>query len=468
MDLKSQPLEEAARRAADLFLQIYRGLEERPVVPTTGREALREAFNGTLTDEGVGLIRALDDFQRLVLPASMGTPHPLYLGLINSSPLPGAALADLLISSLNNNGGAFHQSPAMTACEQEVVRAFTSLFQLPPETDGMFLPGGTLANLQGILLARTHASDEGAKGHLRLYTSEAAHFSVSRSATVVGIAPAAIVAIPTEGRGEMSVRALADRIQQDRREGQRPFAVVATAGTTGTGAVDPLAELAQLCRQEGLWLHVDACYGGALMLVPALRPRLAGIEQADSIAIDPHKWFFIPVTAGLLLNRHPKVAQRAFEATASSYIPGDGAVDAWRRGIPTTRRSSGFAVWMGLRAHGWRTIREAVERNIALMRLLEELLAKQGFRILPQGELSIACARWEPPGFDGERVDRLQEAISREVIGSGQAWFSTVRHQARTWLRFNLVNLYTREHHIHKLASIVLGTAKRLTNSVVP
>ncbi len=285
---------------------------------------------------------------------------------------------------------------------------------------------------------------------------------MTRSATVAGIAPPDIVAIATARRGAINVRALGDRIHQDRREGATPFAVVATAGTTGTGAIDPLVELADLCREERLWLHVDACYGGALMLVPALRARLAGIERADSIAIDPHKWFFIPVTAALFLTRHAKLAQQAFETTTGSYIPGDGQVDAWRRGIPTTRRSSGFAVWMGLRAHGWRTIRETVERNIALMRLLEELLAKEGFQILADGELSIACARWEPPGLDAEKSDRLQEAISREVIASGQAWFSTVRHQGRTWLRFNLVNLHTREHHIHKLASLLLSTARRL------
>src|SRR5260370_35417665 len=143
MELSNEPLEEAAHRTAELFLQIYRGLEERPVVPATSREALRKTFNETLTDEGVGLLSALDEFQRLVLPASMGTPHPLYLGLINSSPLPAAALADLLISALNNNGGAFHQPPALPAREQEVVRALAHPFHLPKATDAMSPPVGS-------------------------------------------------------------------------------------------------------------------------------------------------------------------------------------------------------------------------------------------------------------------------------------------------------------------------------------
>ena len=143
-DLNAVELEEAANKAAGLFVRIYRDLEQRPVAPAVNRAALRQTLAGKLTEHGVGLVRALEDFESLVLPGSMGTPHPLYLGLVNSSPLPGAALADLLISSLNNNGGAFHQSPAMTTCEEELAREFSRLFGMS-QADGMFLPGGTFA-----------------------------------------------------------------------------------------------------------------------------------------------------------------------------------------------------------------------------------------------------------------------------------------------------------------------------------
>jgi aromatic-L-amino-acid decarboxylase len=454
-------LEEAAAKAAALFVSIYRGLEERPVAPPTDRAALRATIAGTVADEGVGLVRALEDFERWVLPASMGTPHPLYLGLVNSSPLPGAALADLLISSLNNNGGAFHQSPAMTTCEEELVRAFAALFGMTG-ADGMFLPGGTFATLQAIVLARVRATGGPARPGLRLYTSEAAHFSVARSAMVAGIAAEDVVSIPVSGRGAMDVAALGRRVDRDREQGATPFAVVATAGTTATGALDPLADIAAICREQKLWLHVDACYGGAAMLRERMRARFAGIDRADSIAIDPHKWFFIPVTAALLLTVHRDVAQRAFATTAGSYIPTGGEPDAWQRGIPTTRRSSGLAVWMALRAHGWRTVRAAVESNIELTRLLEKLLAERGFRVLEGGELSIACARWEPSDLPEEAVDRLQDAITRDVVSSGKAWFSTTRHGDRTWLRFNMVNLYTRARHVRGLADLLAATARRL------
>ena len=456
-------LEEAAAKTAAMFVSIYRELEERPVAPPTDRKTLRATIAGTVREEGVGLTQALAEFEQWLLPASMGTPHPLYLGLVNSSPLPAAALADLLISSLNNNGGAFHQSPAMTTCEDELVAAFAHMFGIDG-ADGMFLPGGTFATLQAIVLARVRATAGPARSGLRLYTSEAAHFSVARTAMVAGLAAEDLVSVPSLGRGEMDVNALERHIGRDRERGMTPFAVVATAGTTATGALDPLKDIASLCRQQNLWFHVDACYGGAAILLESMRARFAGIDRADSIAIDPHKWFFIPVTAALLLNVHRDVAQRAFATTAGSYIPTDGELDAWQRGIPTTRRSSGLAVWMALRAHGWGTIRSAVKSNIELTRLLESLLAERGFRILEGGELSIACARWQPRLGSPEAIDRLQAAIAREVVSSGKAWFSTTRHAGCTWLRFNMVNLHTREHHVRRLADLLATTASHATH----
>jgi aromatic-L-amino-acid decarboxylase len=277
---------------------------------------------------------------------------------------------------------------------------------------------------------------------------------------VVGIGTDDIVSLPTLGRGELDVALLAEAIRRDRRAGKTPLAVVATAGTTGTGAIDPIAEISDLCIAEDVWLHIDACYGGAIGLLPELRDLLTGVERAQSIAVDPHKWFFIPVTAALLLVREAGLAARCFDTAQGSYIPNDGAVDAWRRGIPTTRRSSGFTVWMAIRAHGWQTIRDAVRRNINLTRLLERLLAVRGFAILPDGQLSIACARWEPPGLDAPECDRLQEDLVRRVVATGKAWFSTVRHDGRIWMRFNLVNLHTREEHIRSLVDLLERTAR--------
>jgi len=466
-ELEQEPLVEAAQRAAELFVEIFAGLEDRPVDPGVDHDELTDRFRDTLTDEGTGLLRTLDEFRSQVLPASMGTAHPLYLGLVNSSPFPAAALADLLVSSLNNNGGAFHQSPAMSAAEREVIRVFARLFGFAEPASGMLLPGGTFATLQALALARARYFPDwqelgpaAVADRPLLYTSQAGHFSVQRSAAALGLGRRGVVAVEGTGRGQLDVTALEERIDRDRRDGGRPFAVVTTAGTTGTGAIDPLAAIADLCGRQGLWLHVDACYGGAAVLLEELRERFDGIERADSIAVDPHKWFFIPVTAALLLTRSESFDRDTFTAGDTSYIPQQASIDPFTRGLPTSRRSSGLTVWMALRAHGLSAVREAVRSNIELIRLLEELLAEAGFRVLGGGELSVACARWEEPGSPPEAIDRMQQRIASEVVKSGGAWFSTTRHDGRTWLRFNLVNLHTRERHIRHLARRVIEAAR--------
>jgi aromatic-L-amino-acid decarboxylase len=468
-DLDEQPLEEAAARALELFVQFYRGLDARRVDPGVTVRELAPLFAGSLGDEGVGLLPTLEEFAEKILPNSMTTPHPLYLGLVNCSPFPSAVLGDLLVSTLNNNAGAAHQSPAMTAIEEEIVGAFARRFGFPQNTSGMLLPGGTFATLQALVLARTHRfpswQTDGPTAVTErplVYSSQATHFSVVRAARVIGLGERDIRLIPGRDRGAMDVDALARRIEDDRRDGACPFAVVATLGTTGTGDIDPLSEIADVCRRCDLWFHVDACYGGAAILLDELRARVRGVENADTIAVDPQKWFFIPIAVALLLNRHGSLERPAFAVGDQSYIPHTHGPDAFLRGIPTSRRASSLPVWMALRAHGFGAVRDAVRRNIDLTRLLEESLKSGGFVVLPGGQLSVACARWEPEVWSASDIDGLQKRIASDVIATGRAWFSTVRHDGKTWLRFNMVNLHTREHHVKELAALVIETARRL------
>lgn len=455
----------AAHRAVDLYMGFLTGLDERRVAPACSRADLRRFFANSIQDEGVGLPQVLAEVETHVLPASMTTPHPCYAGLVNSSPLPAAPIADLLVSMLNNNGGAYHQSPASTTAEEEVVRAFKHLLGYPASATGLLLPGGTFANLHGLLLAREakfpawRTRGAAAAREPRLYASAAAHFSVLRVAQVAGLGSEQVVEVGVRGRGEIDVADLRRRVAADRAAGATPFAVVATVGTTGTGAIDDLTALGNLCAEYGLWLHVDACYGGAAALVEHLRGRFHGIAAVDSVAIDAHKWFFLPITAGLALTRHPAVEASAF-AVDASYIPGDDELDPFRRGVPTSRRSSGLTVWAALRAHGLATVRAAVARNIEQTRALEERLAAAGLAVLPGGELSIAVARMVPTGWDTEAVDRLQGEIARRVVGSGVAWFATTAVDGRTWLRFNLLNLHTRDAHVVRIAEATIAAAR--------
>ena len=456
-------LKKASEEAARLFVDIYEKLETRKVDPGIDFKSLVEVFRHTLKNEGVGLLEALKDFGEKVIPNALAIPHPLYLGLVNSSPLPGAALADHLISALNNNDGGVPQSPL--ACEEEVIRAFKEVFELPECWSGLILPGGAFTILQGLLLARANAFPEIEADGFRslqaipqIFTSEATHFTVARAAKEIGVGERNVICVRGRGRGRIDVESLETHIRAAREKGHLPFAVVASIGTTGTGAVDPVGEIGDLCRKEKLWLHVDACYGGAARLVPALKPLFQGIELADSVSIDPHKWFFIPIAAGLLLTRHRDLERRIFGLSSGSYLPGSPEIYPLWRGIACSRRASGLGIWMALRAHGWDTIRHAVGENIHLIRTLETGLSQNGFEVLPGGQLSVACARWEG-------TDELQTRIASEIVASGDAWFATVRFDGRTWLRFNLLNLYTREDHIQFPIKRVTETAQQLTRA---
>jgi aromatic-L-amino-acid decarboxylase len=457
----------AGHQLIDQITDYWATIEQRRVSPTKTRETLFAEFADTLSGPAIGLEAGVRELPT-ILNAAMAMSHPLYLGLVNSSPMPAGVLGELIVSALDNNGGASHQGPAQAAAENELIRQLAS--RLDYDGHGMLLAGGTYASLQALQLAKAHALPEwieegplAVHAQPRLYYSDSVHFSVDRAAQVIGLGKASLAPLPSLGRGELNPDVLEEMIKQDRRAGHRPFAVVATAGTTGTGAIDPLQALADLCERHDVWFHVDACYGGAAALLDDLRPRFSGIERADSLCVDLHKWFFMPLTAGILLTRHESLAESHFGIQAS-YIPDVGFAEAYRRGIPTSRRGSALAAWFSLRTMGWECVTEAIERNIALTRRLEQLLAERGFRVMPDGELSIACARWEPAGLEADPLDRLQVQISEAVCRAGTAWFATTRHAGQTWLRFNMVNLNTRSHHMDQLAEAVTLTAKRLAS----
>ena len=450
-------LEGALVEGARLIRNFYDGLEHRDVAPDVALEDTVAAFHGTLDEDGVGLVAAMRDVETLVLPHAMGIPHPLYLGLINSSPLAGGIVAESIVGALNNNAGAWEQSPPFAAAEEEVLRCLRGVLGLPPDVAGIVLPGGSYTALHGLQLARDVCLPEwraegprALTGNPRVYVSDASHFSAVRAAIAIGVAPKDVVRIPTTGRGAIDARAFRRQLDLDRAHGERPFALVATLGTTGTGAIDPIGELAADCDAFGVWLHVDACYGGAAVLAPDLGNHFAALAQADSVAVDPHKWFFVPMVAGLLFTRHRGGELETFDIDAS-YIPDGDRVDGYRRALPTSRRAAGFPIWMALRAHGLRAVREAVVRNIELARRLEEGLSNEGFRVMPGGELSIACARYEPSGWTPEAIDDLQREIAAAAVRSGMTWFGTVSASGEAWLRFCVVNTFTREHHIDAL-----------------
>jgi len=457
--------ETAGKRLVEKIASYLEQVSHGRVMPEAGREAVFAEFANTLGDTGIGLDRVIDEEVPRVIRHSMAMNHPLYLGLVNSSPWPPAALGDLLVSIIDNNNGATHQGPVAASVEREILRELSVRLDYP--CDGLFLPGGTFANLHAMILARNihfpeweNDGPHALKRLPRIYVADGSHLSIVRSAMAAGFGKTSISVIQPGARGEMRTDELERAIAEDIRAGDQPFAVFATAGSTGTGAIDPLPKIADLCEKHELWFHVDACYGGAVGLVPELAKLVDGMNRADSIAIDLHKWLFMPLTAGVFMTRHIEANRSAFRI-AASYIPDGDYVEAYQRGLPTSRRSTPLAVWFAIRACGWQTLLGHIPANIGLTRAIETRMAKKGFRVMPGGVLSIACARWEPNGVEPSRLNELQIAIAKRVCESGKAWFATTLHAGESWLRLNMVNLYTRVEHLDTLIEAVCDSARQ-------
>lgn len=439
-----------------------------PVAPRPGDVQALEILNDALGREGVGESRALEEFLQTLVPACTAMQSPRYLGLINTSPWPLAVLCDTLISTLNNNLGATHQGPAAAYCEARVLAAFHQLLDWPSCAGGHLVPGGSAATLHALMLARHDRYPQWRElgprhQRPRVYVTQASHFSAHKAALALGLGEINIARVACAGRGSMSISDLERQLTLDREHGFEAMAVVATAGTTGTGAIDPLSDLAEICARHRMWLHVDACYGGAGLLLPELRSALQGIERADSIAIDPHKWMFMPLAQAMVLTRSARRGAGIFTVDGASYIP-DHGTHAYERGVQTSRRASSLALWTVLRAFGWSGLRQCIRETIRTTRRLEGRLAGHGLRVLPGGQLSTACARFEVEHWPAARLDQLQEEIAHHCTRSGQAWFATTRHADQTWMRFCNVNLHTRDFDVDAIADLVADVGRSLSH----
>jgi glutamate/tyrosine decarboxylase-like PLP-dependent enzyme len=364
------------------------------------------------------------------------TPHPRYYGLFNPAPTTMGIAGDALVAAFNPQLAAWSHSPLAIEIEQHLVRAFGARFGYDPaQTDGTFASGGMEANHTAVLTALVHAFPEFACHGLRalaaqpvLYVSAEAHHSLLKAARLCGLGTDAVHEIPVEANLRMNPEALASRIAQDRAQGFAPFMVAATAGTTNAGAIDPLAAIADVAAHEKLWLHVDAAWGGAAALVPELRPLLDGIERADSITFDAHKWLSVPMGAGIYLSRHTDILDRTFR-TAVTYMPREAAeldvVDPCMHSIQWSRRAIGLKVFLSLAVAGWEGYAAAIRHMVAMGALLREQLETSGWQVVNETPLPLCCFV-DAPHAEGRSAAYLH-AVAMKVVGSGKAWISTTR-----------------------------------------
>ncbi len=323
--------------------------------------AVRDAWAEELPRDGAAPEDVYQSYRELVAPYGVGNRHPRFLGWVHGGGTAVGMLAELLAGGLNANCGGRDHAPI--ACERQVVRWAATMLGFPQDASGLVVTGTSMANLVAVLVARTAAlgpavrADGVGGAGLAAYASEAAHLCVARAIDMAGIGSASLRLVPCDAAGAIDPAALAARIREDRVAGRVPFLVVGTAGSVDTGAIDDLAGLSDLCRAEGLWFHVDAAFGALAMLSPALRPLLAGIERADSVAFDFHKWMQVPYDAGCIVVRDA-AAHRAAFARAADYLQRDArglaAGEPWPvdLGPELSRGFRALKVWMTLKVYG--------------------------------------------------------------------------------------------------------------------
>jgi aromatic-L-amino-acid decarboxylase len=453
-------------------------LESAPVTSRATPDELKQLFNEPIPIEGMPAEAILEQFARDVEPHSMQVPSPHYFGQFNPAPLAIGVWADALCSALNQNAGAWRNGPTSALIEAQVIGWLGQLMGYGPDAFGVLASGGSEANLIALKCARDKASvdicDRGVTavvGDLTVYTSEQCHFSVEKSLDILGLGRKSLRKIETDERFHIRIDQLRAAIEKDRSEGHRPICIVGIAGTTSTGVIDPLPELAAIARENNCWFHVDAAYGGGLAFSDKHRPKLRGIELADSITFDPHKWMFVPFSCGTILVRDGgRVLRDSFEMSPEYLNEDRGFADAqydfFRYGQMGTRRFNALKLWMAFKSMGKRGYAETTERHIELTGYFASRLdALPDFERVGEIETAVCCFRYLPGSVRAlppEDQDRVQQALQQRVEQSGKAFFpSTILHGRRA-LRVNIHSYLTERRHVDDLVELLVAEAEKL------
>ncbi len=394
------------------------------------------------------------------------TSHPMYFGLYNPRPAFAGILADALTAGFNPQMAAWSHSPFAAEAEEYLIRELGKHFGYAENSiDGCFASGGAEANQTALLCALNHCFPGFAqKGVLGigaspvLYCSEDAHHSVVKAAGSSGLGMEAVRNIATGPDLTIDMAQLEARIEADTRNGHRPFMIIASAGATGTGAVDPLAALAQTAKKHGCWLHADAAYGGALALDPAHKQLLAGIDLADSITFDVHKWLSMPMGAGTFVTRHPGLLSETFN-TLADYMPKDakglGITDPYAHTLQWSRRFIGLKFYLSLLIYGWDGFAAIVRRQMATGRYLREELLRAGWQVYNRTELPVLC--FGNAGFEAD--PQLAIDVSQKTVATGKAWLSVYRLKGINALRACVTNYQTGKPEVDRLLELLNGIA---------
>jgi aromatic-L-amino-acid/L-tryptophan decarboxylase len=470
-DLDSATRRRLGYRLIDQIDTFFASLPDRHVqLPVEQRTFA--ALNNPLPENGEDADKVLDEVFREMVDKGFHVPSANYFGLMNPTPTYIGVLAEALVAGLNPQLATVKRSQLASKIEHETVRWIGERVGWPAEFNGTFTSGGNEANFSGLALALAskfpHAIEEGIASvgaQPVLYASDEAHHSLDKSAGLLGVGRKALRRIAVNENVQLDPRILEQTIEADLAAGRKPFCVVATAGTTNTGAVDDLVAIAEICRRHDLWLHVDGAYGGSAIFSDRHRNLLRGIERADSITIDPHKWMAMPLAAGVILTCHPEMLERAF-AVAAPYMPKAAeskGLDNSRISTQWTRRMNSLKLWLTLRVHGRKAYEEHIDRQLDLARSFASWVrASECFDLAAPQVLPIVAFRFRAATLSPQQLAEAHASIVEEVTGDGRRWMSETKVNGNSVLRMMVVSYLTEQHHLRELENALAAAVAKL------
>jgi len=457
---------------------IVRDWSASPVLQTGSADMVQASLPQHLPRGGAPMSRVLNEIKSVAVAYRRRNAHPGFFGYVASPGLPTDPLGHAMTAALNQNVVGYPGSPGAAATERTVIEWFRQLCDFPVGTDGVLLSGGSLANLAALAAALYDALGEAAirdglvaQGHRVpiILAAESVHFSVQRAATVLGVGQNQVRSIAVDDQFRMDADTLENTLTAAQDRDELPFCVVASAGSTTTGAVDPLEAIADLCTRFGVWLHVDAAYGGAGLLAAGLRPLFSGIERADSVSMDLHKWFYLAFDGSVLLYRNPDAARRVF-FSQSEYVQFDQHGPAeehmfFHLGPELSRRFRALPAYLAFRYYGADRLGHQVQYNADCVRYLASLIeAETDLELVSPAVLSICCFRFAPVSMreDLESVDTLNRRIRDALQASGEFYLSHNDIRDRPVLRVCAISHTTQARHMEQLVEFVLAAGRAL------
>lgn len=479
-DMPADEFRAALHRTADWIADYRERIEDLKVSPDIVPGEISARLTSAPPEDAVSFENIFQEFQEIIMPGLVQWGHPAFLGYFGSTTTAPGIWGEMLAAALNVSAMTWRTSPAATELETLVLDWLRQMLELSAEFTGVVYDTASVAVLHALAAARENLGLDvrrlGLCGRakdvpaLRVYASEQAHSSVEKAAITLGLGESNVRRVACDARYRMSVPALRSAIEEDSQAGLLPLAVVATVGTTSTTSVDPVEEIGLLCQEKKLWLHVDAAYGGAMALLPEGRDLLNGVERADSIVVNPHKWLFVPLDFSALYVRRPELLRATF-SLVPEYLRGD-AGQAERNymdyGIQLGRRFRALKAWMVIRSFGKRGLSARIREHLRLARLFASWLdSDTQFEVLAPVLMAVVCFRIVPPAKEGGRMTDVElndfnQRVVQAVNKTGEAYVTQTTLNGRIALRVAVGNVLTAERHLAHVYDLIKREAARL------